>query len=266
MNFNWDIERTAAEANNDFLLTHEELLAIFMAHVPTSSVGYEQIKAAFEAKLDTLDFNEIAADFEQQVKDGARSLTLDIPVTAEIAGVTTDVPVSITTNIDLSLTQANDVTNYVIDHVVNINGERVDSNSPADITTALDSVTGTVEGWWDNQSDPITNPTGDRAEMSRNNGAIISAKLIDDPTDPTITDRNYQLWVITADQDVSKGDSFSTLNSKTPTGFNVGVNTNNTGRITNPQAVNAMDSSDSYVGLAALDFGTQTVLVTDSIA
>ena len=264
MNFNWDIERTAAEANNDFLLTHEELLAIFMAHVPTSSVGYEQIKAAFEAKLDTLDFNEIAADFEQQVKDGARSLTLDIPVTAEIAGVTTDVPVSITTNIDLSLTQANDVTNYVIDHVVNINGERVENNNPADITSALDSVTGTVQGWWDSQ-DPVTNPSGDRAEMTHRGGGVIDAQLINDPTDPTITDRNYQLWVITADQEVESGDRFSSLNSKTPTGFNISAGGTNTGRITNPAAVNALGSRDDYVGLAALDFGTQTVLVTDSI-
>ena len=264
MTFTWDIERVASEANNDFILTHEELLAIFTAHVPTSSAHYAEIRQAFEDQLDTLDLDAIGRSFKQQVEDGARSLTLDIPVSITLGDVVTDVPVTITTNIDLQVNEGGSVTSYVIDHQVNINGQIVQNNSQA-ITSRLDEVTGTVSCWWDNTQDPVTNPTGDSAEMTHRGGGVIDAKLIDDTTDPRITDRNYQLWVITADQEVENGDGFNALNSRTPTGFNLGVNTANTGRISNPQAVNALNSDDAYVGLAVLDFGTQTVLVTDAI-
>ena len=261
--FNWDIESIAQSADSDFMLTHEELMAIFMAHVPTTGEYYAEIKSAFEEKLETIDLDAWNEEAREKIERGVRKLTFDIDLDVQIPGTVTDVPVTVTTNIDVKVTEGGNKTNYVIDHEVKINGELVKNPLPDTVKYTVDEITGELESWFD--SDPVINPKdGDYIDVDFN-GSTLSGKIVDDPSDPSIGERQYQLWAVASDRPIKDGDSINSF-QRHPLGINVFADGNNFSAISpNKQAVDLLNGSAAFTGIAIIDFGSQTVSVVDEV-
>ena len=261
--FNWDIESIAQSADSDFMLTHEELMAIFMAHVPTTGEYYAEIKSAFEEKLETIDLDAWNEEAREKIERGVRKLTFDIDLDVQIPGTVTDVPVTVTTNIDVKVTEGGNKTNYVIDHEVKINGELVKNPLPDTVKYTVDEITGELESWFD--TDPVINPKdGDYIDVEWD-GTSLSGKLVNDPTDPSITDRFYQLWAVSSDKPIKDGDSMNSF-KREPLGINLypdGVSFVST--TSNMQAARVLNSNAAFTGVAIIDFGSQTVSVVDAV-
>lgn len=198
------LEWTAAKAGDDFVLTRDELLAIFMAHVPTTGGYYNEILAAFETQIDKIDYDVIAKDFEQKVKSGVRQLTLTIPVDINVKGTVTEVPVTITTNIEVTANKQ-DTTKYLITHDVKINGKLVDK-TPAAVTEEVDKITGQLVSWIDGAGGGK-----DKLEATKQ-GAKYSATLTDVSTDPIIQGgKVYEAKILGSDLAIKQGDHRNTL-------------------------------------------------------
>ena len=259
----WNIEQIAAEANDDFLLTHEELMAIFMAHVPTSSDYYALIKAEFEETIKDIDLARWNRDARQQVRDGATSVSIDIPVSVQLPDETIEVSVKVTTNIDVTVTEGGTETKYVIDHDVKIGGKLV-TNDNEIVKYIKDDITGSLDDWFGQSTDPVTNPTGDRIEASLT-GNQATVQLIDDPSDTRIfSNRMYQLWAVASSQPIEAGDSMNSF-VREPTGLNLAVGPESTAPIMNPAAFGLLNGNSNFTGLAVIDFGSQTVVVVDEV-
>lgn len=262
----WNIEQVAAEANDDFLLTHEELMAIFMAHVPTSTAHYELIKSEYEEIIHNIDLDRWNRDAKQQVRDGATSVEIDIFIPVTLPDKTIEVPVSITTNIQVEVEEGSTETKYVIDHQVKFGGEII-TNPNATVKVIKDDITGSLNDWFGQTTDPVTNPSGDRMEAEFIGDPLTGYKLTtsvtDDPNDPTITSQFYQLWAVASNSPIKAGDRINRF-KREPTGLNVFPDGNEGfATVMNPAAADLLRSNAPFTGVAIIDFGSQTVSLVD---
>ena len=254
----WDIEQIAGKANDDFLLTHEELIAIFMAHVPTSSAYYGEILAAFETAVESFDYESELERIKAEVEAGATEVVVELDVAVNVPGEVTDVPVNVRTVVNLQVNEAAEVTNYVVSHDVFINGETV---ADTDVITqqALDSVDIFV-----NIENPGTGGggTGGGQDLltGRRTGNAYHADITDVSSDPVIQGgQSYQLMAVGADDVLSAGDSEFNANRYT-TIDNVNVIADDVVSVNgslNPDARQILNShANQYLGI--LDTATQT--------
>lgn len=252
--YSWNIEEIAGKANDDFLLTHEELMAIFMAHVPTSSDYYTEIKAAFEAAVDDFDYDFELERIKDEVADGATEVTVRLPVSVTIPGEVTDIPVQVTTVVDLQVNKGAEVTNYVVNHDVIINGETV-----SDVNTVVEQTLSSVDIFV-NIDNPGNPSTGADELIARKTGNAYHADVKDVSSDPIISGgRGYQLMAVGSDTPLSQGDSqFSAHRYTTIDNVNViaddVVSVNGSFR---PDQRNILENyAHGYLGI--LDSATQT--------
>ena len=253
----WNIEQIASKANDDFLLTHEELMAIFMAHVPTSSAHYTEILAAFESAVESFDYDSELERIKSEVEAGATEVVVELDVAVNVPGEVTEVPVNVKTVVNLQVNEAAEVTKYVVSHDVFINGETV-----ADTSVVTQQVLDSVDIFVNIENPGTGGGTGGGQDLltGRRTGNAYHADITDVSSDPVIQGgRSYQLMAVGADDVLSAGDSqFDASRYTTIDNINViaddVVSVNGALR---PDARQILDShANQYLGI--LDTASQT--------
>lgn len=237
-----------------------------MAHVPTSSAHYEYIKLEYEEIIHNIDLDRWNRNVKEQVRDGATSVEVDIFIPVTLPDKTIEVPVGVTTNIEVEVEEGSTETKYVIDHDVKFGGQLVTNDNEV-VKYIKDDITGSLNDWFGQTTDPVTNPSGDRIEATFSgdeiSGYTVTAAVTDDLNDPSITSQFYDLWAVAADSPIKDGDNINSF-KREPLGINIFPDGNEgTAPIRNVVAADLLRGNDTFTGVAIIDFGSQTVSVVD---